>query len=58
MAEAKSADGGQDAATKRREYLNTQVETKFLNFDDPLEEFKAHFRIERDLVPLQGTKLT
>ena len=29
----------------------SQVESEFLYFDDPVEEFRAHMRIERDLVP-------
>ena len=36
----------------------TKIHTRFLEFDDPVEEFEAHFRIERDLVEDQGTALT
>lgn len=33
---------------------NNKVDTDFLSFDSKLEEFEAHFRIERDLVADQG----
>ena len=36
----------------------SQVASEFLYFDDPVEEFRAHMRIERDLVEDQGTTLT
>ena len=36
----------------------SQVRSEFLFFDDPVEEFRAHLRIERDLVEDQGTTLT
>lgn len=36
----------------------SQVVSEFLSFDDPLEEFRAHMRMERDLVDGQGTTLT
>lgn len=35
-----------------------KIETRFVDFADPVEEFEAHFRMERDLVPDQGTALT
>lgn len=35
-----------------------KVQTRFVGFDNPIEEFEAHFRIERDLVADQGTALT
>jgi len=35
-----------------------KVETTFLDFDDPVERFEAHFRMERDLVEEQGSNLT
>ncbi|MEM6575376.1 MAG: twin-arginine translocation signal domain-containing protein [Pseudomonadota bacterium] len=34
------------------------VVSEFLDFDDPVEEFRAHMRMERDLVEEQGTTLT
>ena len=34
-----------------------QVKSDFIFYDDPVEEFRAHFRIERDLVE-EGTTLT
>ena len=36
----------------------SQVVSEFLYFDDPVEEFRAHMRMERDLVEQQGTTLT
>jgi hypothetical protein len=36
----------------------SQVQSEFLFFDDPVEEFRAHMRMERDLVEEQGTTLT
>jgi hypothetical protein len=36
----------------------SQVVSEFLFFDDPVEEFRAHMRMERDLVENQGTTLT
>jgi len=36
----------------------SQVQSEFLYFDDPVEEFRAHLRMERDLVEDQGTTLT
>ncbi len=32
--------------------------SEFISFDDPVEEFRAHMRMERDLVADQGTTLT
>ncbi|QIG53608.1 hypothetical protein G6N82_05075 [Altererythrobacter sp. BO-6] len=37
---------------------NPKMTSQFVEFDDPIEEFEAHFRIERDLVEHQGTALT
>lgn len=37
---------------------NPKMISEFVEFDDPIEEFEAHFRIERDLVENQGTALT
>ena len=37
---------------------NPKMDSQFVEFDDPIEEFKAHFRIERDLVDYEGTALT
>ena len=37
---------------------STKIETHFVEFKDPVEEFEAHFRIERDLVADEGTALT
>lgn len=37
---------------------NPKMTSSFVEFDDPIEEFEAHFRIERDLVDYQGTALT
>ena len=36
----------------------SQTVSDFLYFDDPVEEFRAHLRIERDLVEDQGSTLT
>lgn len=36
----------------------SQVVSEFIDFDDPVEEFRAHMRMERDLVAEQGTTLT
>ncbi len=36
----------------------SQVESQFLYFDDPVEEFRAHMRIERDLAEEQGETIT
>lgn len=36
----------------------SQVVSEFIYFDDPVEEFRAHMRMERDLVEQQGTTLT
>lgn len=49
-AEAKSARRWQDS--------QPQVQSTFLTFDDPVKEFEAHFRFERDLQPEQGTSLS
>ncbi|OYY72564.1 hypothetical protein [Sphingomonas sp. 28-63-12] len=35
-----------------------KIETRFVEFANPIEEFEAHFRMERDLVESQGTALT
>lgn len=36
----------------------SQTISEFLYFDDPVEEFQAHLRMERDLVEEQGSTLT
>jgi len=36
----------------------SQVKSDFLYFDDPVAEFRAHMRIERDLVENQGSTIT
>ena len=36
----------------------SQVVSEFLYFDDPVEEFRAHMRMGRDLVAEQGSTLT
>jgi hypothetical protein len=36
----------------------SQVTSEFLYFEDPVEEFRAHLRMERDLVGEQGSTLT
>ena len=36
----------------------SRVVSEFLHFDDPVEEFRAQMRMERDLVEEQGTTLT
>ena len=46
------------ASAKNYDARSTKIHTRFLEFDDPIEEFEAHFRIERDLVESQGTALT
>jgi hypothetical protein len=35
-----------------------QTVSEFLYYDDPVEEFRAHMRIERDLPETQGTAMT
>lgn len=35
-----------------------QVKSEFLYYDDPVAEFNAHLRIERDLVETQGSTVT
>ena len=35
-----------------------RVTSRFITFDDPIKEFEAHFRFERDLVPNQGTAIS
>lgn len=35
-----------------------QVRSTFMTFDDPVKEFEAHFRFERDLQPEQGTAVS
>ncbi len=48
------------AATRGDRWKDTQpqVTSKFFTFDDPVKEFEAHFRFERDLVPDQGTAIS
>lgn len=36
----------------------SQVQSEFLYFDDPVEEFRQHLRIERDLVEDEGDTIT
>jgi hypothetical protein len=36
----------------------SQVRSEFLYYDDPVAEFRAHMRIERDLVEKQGSTIT
>lgn len=36
----------------------SQVQSEFLYFDDPVDEFRAHMRIERDLVEDEGSTIT
>jgi hypothetical protein len=36
----------------------SQVVSEFIDFDDPVEEFRAHMRMGRDLVEDQGSTLT
>lgn len=36
----------------------SKVTSEFLSFEDPEEEFRQHFRLERDLAESQGTTLT
>lgn len=36
----------------------SQVRSEFLHYDDPVAEFRAHMRIERDLVEAQGSTIT
>jgi hypothetical protein len=53
--------GGRTAQAQIAKSLSppvSQVVSEFLYFDDPVEEFRAHMRIERDLVEDQGTTLT
>ena len=46
------------ALASHKKQRSTKIQTRFLEFDVPVEEFEAHFRIERDLVENQGTALT
>lgn len=39
-------------------FTTGKVQTEFVNFDDPIDEFEAHFRFERDLVQDQGEALS
>ena len=53
--------GGQAAQSQTLASLSpptSQVTSEFIYFDDPVEEFRAHMRIERDLVEDQGSTLT
>ena len=53
--------GGQVAQSQTLASLSSptsQVTSEFIYFDDPVEEFRAHMRIERDLVEDQGSTLT
>ncbi len=52
-APALQADG-----TKSVSPPTSPVVSEFLHFDDPVEEFRAQMRMERDLVEEQGTTLT
>ena len=36
----------------------SQVRSEFLYYDDPVAEFRAHMRIERDLAEKQGATIT
>lgn len=47
-----------DATAGPKPAPGTKVQTRFIDFADPVEEFEAHFRMERDLVETQGTALT
>jgi hypothetical protein len=53
-----SAGPAQSQAPKSLSPPTSQVTSEFLYFDDPVEEFRAHFRMERDLVEEQGSTLT
>lgn len=57
-ADAMAAGDKSAIGATRRKFDDEQVETSFLTFDDPVEEFEAHFRFERDLVAQQGIKLS
>jgi hypothetical protein len=46
------------AGVLARRANDTKIHTRFVDFTDPVEEFEAHFRMERDLVARQGTALT
>lgn len=52
------AGPAQSQAPKSLSPPTSQVTSEFLYFDDPVEEFRAHFRMERDLVEEQGSTLT
>lgn len=53
-----AAESNKTIGAKSHQFDDKQVETSFLTFDNPIEEFEAHFRFERDLVAQQGTKLS
>jgi hypothetical protein len=48
------------AADRRADWKRNepQVRSTFMTFDDPIKEFEAHFRFERDLQPEQGTAIS
>ncbi len=48
----------QAQAQQSRHPSVSKVVSEFIYFDDPVEEFRAHMRMERDLVEQQGTTLT
>jgi hypothetical protein len=50
-------DASASPAPARAEPLG-RVRSEFLHFDDPDEEFRQHFRLERDLVEKEGSTLT
>lgn len=53
-----AVQGARPATGSGYSLSNTKMTTRFVEFDDPIEEFEAHFRMERDLVEYQGTTLT
>jgi len=52
------AGGAQAQTLSSLEPPISQVQSDFLYFDDPVEEFRQHLRIERDLVEDEGETIT
>ena len=52
------SSGAQAQLARSIEPPVSQVISEFLYFEDPVEEFRAHLRMERDLVADQGSTLT
>ncbi len=46
------------AGTRAEDMALSQVRSEFIFFDDPVEEFRQHLRLERDFVEDEGSTLT